>query len=137
MLSGNGVKTVRCSYDPLCDPLRLKMLSGNGALDLLYVIWFSGAGVTLNLYRLPNLYRARHPYVIHSKPAWQQMIASSVAWQRTIASNDVKGSRTFANLQARSFALVRYLYCAISSLTCFKHSVYLLNLIKQLNTIQI
>ena len=31
MLSGNGVKTVRCSYDPLCDPLRLKMLSGNGA----------------------------------------------------------------------------------------------------------
>ena len=32
MLSGNGVKTVRCSYDPLCDPLRLKMLSGNGAL---------------------------------------------------------------------------------------------------------
>ena len=46
------------------------------------------ATVTLNLYRLPNLYRARHPYVIHSKPAWQQ----------TIASNDVKGSRTFANL---------------------------------------
>ena len=74
---------------------------------------------------------------IHSKPAWQQMIALSVAWQRTIASNDVKGPRTFANLQARSFALVRYLYCAISSLTCFKRSVYLLNLIKQLNTIQI
>ena len=39
--------------------------------------------------------------LIHSKPAWQQMIAS-VAWQRTIASNDVKGSWTFANLQARS-----------------------------------
>ena len=33
MLSGNGVKTVRCSYDQLCDPLRLKMLSGNGAQD--------------------------------------------------------------------------------------------------------
>jgi hypothetical protein len=37
--------------------------------------------VTLNLYRLPNLYRAHHPYVIHSKPACQQMIASSVAGQ--------------------------------------------------------
>ena len=33
MLSGNGVKTVQCSYDPLCDPLRLKMLSGNGAQE--------------------------------------------------------------------------------------------------------
>ena len=38
-------------------------------------------GVTLNFYRLPNLYRVRHPYVIHSKPACQQMIASSVAGQ--------------------------------------------------------
>jgi hypothetical protein len=31
MLSGNGVKTVRCSFDALHDPLRLKTLSGNGA----------------------------------------------------------------------------------------------------------
>ena len=35
--------------------------------------------VTLNLYRGRNLYRARHHYVIHYKPALQQMIASSVA----------------------------------------------------------
>ena len=31
MLSGNWVKTLRCSYDELYDPLRLTMLSGNGA----------------------------------------------------------------------------------------------------------
>ena len=31
MLPGNGVKTLRCSYDELYDPLRLTMLSGNGA----------------------------------------------------------------------------------------------------------
>ena len=32
MLSGNGVKTVRCSYDALHDPFRLTIVSGNGAL---------------------------------------------------------------------------------------------------------
>ena len=31
MLSGNGLKTVRCSYNKVHDPLRLTMLSGNGA----------------------------------------------------------------------------------------------------------
>ena len=40
-----------------------------------------GGGVTVNLYRGQNLYRARHQYVIQSKPARQQMIASSVAGQ--------------------------------------------------------
>jgi hypothetical protein len=33
MLSGNGVKNVRCSCDALHDPLRLTMLSGNGAQE--------------------------------------------------------------------------------------------------------
>ena len=31
--SGNAVKTVRCSYNALHDPLRLTMLLGNGALE--------------------------------------------------------------------------------------------------------
>ena len=35
MLSGNGVKTLLCSYNELYDPLRLTMLSGNGAQDSL------------------------------------------------------------------------------------------------------
>ena len=41
MLSGNGVKTVRCPYNALRDPLRLMMLSGNGA----HTFW---AGVNTN-----------------------------------------------------------------------------------------
>ena len=32
MLSGNAVKTLRCPFDALHDPLRLTTLSGNGAL---------------------------------------------------------------------------------------------------------
>jgi hypothetical protein len=31
MLSGNAVKTLRCPFDALHDPLRLTTLSGNGA----------------------------------------------------------------------------------------------------------
>ena len=31
MLSENGVKTQRCLYDEIYEPLRLTMLSGNGA----------------------------------------------------------------------------------------------------------
>ncbi|CAL8272653.1 unnamed protein product [Boreogadus saida] len=81
--SGQGqkvslVRFVQVEQHPCC-----RTLKGRRKVD---------GGVMPNLYRLPNLYRARHPYVIHSKPAWQQMIASSVAWQRTIASNDVKGT---------------------------------------------
>ena len=43
--------------------------------------------VTQNLYRLPNLYRPRLHYVIHSKPAGKQMIASSLPgrFQKTFA----------------------------------------------------
>ena len=33
MLSGNAVKTLRCPFDALHDPLRLTTLSGNGALS--------------------------------------------------------------------------------------------------------
>ena len=49
MLSGNGVKTVRCSYDALHDPLRLTMLSGNGAQD--NTLCFS-PGIAVHLDRL-------------------------------------------------------------------------------------
>ncbi|CAL8375566.1 unnamed protein product [Arctogadus glacialis] len=48
-----------------------------------YCTYQSTGTVTPNLYRVPNLYRLRNPYVIHSKPAWQQTIESNVAWQPT------------------------------------------------------
>ncbi|CAL8234309.1 unnamed protein product [Boreogadus saida] len=61
MLSGNAVKTLRCPFDALHDPLRLTTLSGNGALVSFYdvearVHIYSATGCTFTEPLYPILY---------------------------------------------------------------------------------